>query len=215
MAHLLHLDASIQGDRSVTRRLTARAAQNWLDAHPGGTVAYRDFGANPLPHLDSAGGTARIVPPETHTPEQAASYALSLELVEEIKRADTVILGMPLYNFGVPSSIKAWVDHIVVPGVTFDPATHEGMLGDTDLIVIGSRGGGYAPGTPREGWDHAEAWLPHGLSLTGLEPRFITTELTFARVNPAMAHLTELADQSLAAAERDIDALWEPALSAA
>ena len=76
--------------------------------------------------------------------------------------------------------------------------------------MLASRGGGYAPGTPREGWDHAEQWLPHGLALTGLQPRFITAELTLANVNPQMAELKPLAAESLAAAEREIDAQWAP-----
>jgi len=76
------------------------------------------------------------------------------------------------------------------------------------MIVLAARGGGYAPGTPRDGWDHAEPWLPHGLALTGLEPRFITAELTLADTVPAMASLKELAAESLAAAEREVDALW-------
>src|SRR2546421_12933614 len=103
--HLLHIDSSIQGDRSVSRRLTARAAGTWLAAHPGGTVTYRDLGSDPVPHLDTAGGLARIVPAEQHTPEQAASWALTQELVNEIQQADTILLGLPLYNFGVPSSV--------------------------------------------------------------------------------------------------------------
>jgi FMN-dependent NADH-azoreductase len=73
-----------------------------------------------------------------------------------------------------------------------------------------ARGGGYGEGTPREGWDHAQPWLPHGLTLTGLEPRFITAELTLAGVNPAMAGLEPLAAESLAAAQREIDELWAP-----
>jgi FMN-dependent NADH-azoreductase len=77
--------------------------------------------------------------------------------------------------------------------------------------VLASRGGGYNEGTPREGWDHAEPWLPHGLAPTGLEPRFITAELTLAEVNPAMAELIPLAAKSLAAAEQAIDGLWSPA----
>jgi len=72
------------------------------------------------------------------------------------------------------------------------------------------RGGGDAEGTPRHGWDHAEPWLPHAISLTGLELRFITAELTLAHTNPAMAELIPLAQQSLAEAERDIDVLWTP-----
>jgi FMN-dependent NADH-azoreductase len=211
MSHLLHIDSSFQGDRSVSRKLTARAAANWRAAHPGGTVIYRDLSANPVPHFDSETGLARMVAPDQHTPAQAASYALSVELVEEVKQADVILLALPVYNFGAPSSVKAWVDHLVVPGLSIDPETHEGLLGGRDLIVVAARGGGYAPGTPREGWDHAQAWLPHGLSYPGLEPTvFITAELTLAHVTPAMADLIPLADESLAQAEREIDALWSP-----
>jgi FMN-dependent NADH-azoreductase len=209
MAHLLHIDSSIQGERSVSRRLTARAASGWLAAHPDGTVAYRDLAAHPLPHLDADGAMARAVAPADHTPAQADSWALTEELVHEIRAADTILLGLPVYNFGAPSTIKAWVDHLIAPGLSVDAATHEGLLGGRDLVVLAARGGGYAAGTPREGWDHAEQWLPHGVALTGLVPRFITAELTLADVNPAMAALKPQAAESLAAAERAIDALWD------
>jgi FMN-dependent NADH-azoreductase len=208
MPHLLHIDTSIQAERSVTRRLTARAAARWRAVNPEGTVTYRDIGANVVPHLDAAGGLAAMVPPQDHTAAQAASYARSVAMIDEIKQADTVLLGLPLYNFGPPSVVKAWVDRIVVPGVSFDPETQQGLLGGTELIVLAARGGGYGTGTPRQGWDHAEPWLPHGLSLTGLEPRFITAELTMAADNPAMAELRPLAAQSLADAEAEIDTLW-------
>jgi len=210
MSHLLHIDSSIQGEKSVSRRLTARAADAWRTGHPDGTVAYRDLGANPIPHLDPETGLAVYVPPDEHTERQAASWALRLELAEEIKAADVVLLGLPLYNFGPPSVVKSWVDHLITPGVTVDAETGQGLLGGRDLVVVASRGGGYGPGTPREGWDHAAPWLPHGLSLTGLEPRFITAELTLAPVNPAMSELIPLFEESLAAAEREIDALWSP-----
>ncbi|EHN12583.1 FMN-dependent NADH-azoreductase [Patulibacter medicamentivorans] len=209
-SHLLHIDSSIQGERSVSRALTARAAARWQAVHPQGTVSYRDLGAEPIPHLDAAGGTARMLPPDQHTPAQAASYALSQRLVGEIEQATTILLGLPLYNFGPPSSVKAWVDHLIAPGLSIDPETGAGLLGDREFVVLSSRGGGYDPGTPREGWDHAESWLPHGISLTGLEPRFITASLTLADVNPQMADLRELAAESLAAAEREVDALWSP-----
>ncbi|WP_248961527.1 FMN-dependent NADH-azoreductase [Sphaerisporangium perillae] len=211
MAHLLHIDSSIQGDRSTSRRLSARAAAAWRAAHPGGTVTYRNLGADPLPHLDEAGGLARMVPPDQHTPAQAASWALTERLIGEVREADTILLGVPLYNFGAPSSIKSWVDHLIAPGLSIDPATGSGLLGGRELIVLASRGGGYGAGTPREGWDHAQPWLPHGLSMTGLAPRFITAELTLAEVTPAMAELIPLAAESLAAAEREIDRLWSRA----
>jgi FMN-dependent NADH-azoreductase len=206
--HLLHIDSSIQGDRSTSRRLSARAADVWRTAHPRGTVTYRDLGSNPVPHLDAAGGLAVRVPAEQRTTAQAATWALTEELVNEIKEADTILLGLPLYNFGAPSSVKAWVDHLIAPGLSIDAETRAPLLGGRELVVLASRGGGYAEGTPRYGWDHAEPWLPHALSITGLEPRFITAELTLAHTNPAMAALIPLAEQSLAEAERAVDALW-------
>ena len=89
--HLLHIDSSIQGERSVSRRLTARAAERWRAAHPGGTVTYRDLGAAPLPHVDQRTVGARMVAPDEHTPDQAASWQLSQELVAEIRDADTIL----------------------------------------------------------------------------------------------------------------------------
>lgn len=212
MAHLLHIDSSINGDQSVSRQLTARTVRNWRAAHPGATITYRDLGSAPLPHLDSAGGLARLVPAEQHTPEQAESWALSRLLVDEVKQADTIVLGLPLYNYGAPSSVKAWVDHLIAPGLATDPEMGEGLLGGREFIVVATRGGGYGAGTPREGWDHAGTWLPHGVSLTGLKPRFVTAELTLAETSPAMAELIPLAKENLAAAEREIDELWAPAL---
>jgi FMN-dependent NADH-azoreductase len=208
MAHLLHIDSSVQGDRSVSRRLTARAAERWRATHPGGAVTYRDLAVNPIPHLDAETGTARLVPAEARTPAQESSFALSVALIDEIKNADTVLLGLPLYNFGAPSSVKAWVDHIVASGLSIDAETGGGLLGGTDFIVIESRGGGYGQGTPREGWDHAEAWLLHAVSLTGLQPHFVTAELTMADVNPAMADLKPRAAESLSRALAAIDQLW-------
>ncbi|MDO9354122.1 MAG: NAD(P)H-dependent oxidoreductase [Solirubrobacteraceae bacterium] len=210
MAHLLHIDSSFQGEGSTSRKLTARAAERWQAANPGGTVTYRDFGVDPLPHFVEATGLAARTPEDQQTPAQAATYALSKQLIHEILAADTILLGLPLYNFGPPSTVKAWVDHLIVPGLSIDYATMTGLLGGRDFFVLESRGGGYKEGTPRHGWDHAEAWLPHAFANLGLEPRFITAELTLAKSNPAMAELVDLAEQSLADAEAEIDALWAP-----
>src|SRR6202023_3597194 len=160
---LLPLDSSLRGGASVSRKLTARAAPVWRAARPGGTVTYRDLGRSPLPHLDAAGALARILPPDQHTAAHAESWALTELLIGEIKEADTIVLGLPLYNFGAPSSVKAWVDHLIAPGLSIAPETHAGLLGGRDFVVLASRGGGYADGTPREGWDHAEPGLPHAI----------------------------------------------------
>ena len=116
--------------------------------------------------------------------------------------------GLPLYNYGVPSSVKAWVDHLIAPGLSIDPNTGEGLLGGREFIVLTSRGGGYGPGAPKHGWDHATPWLPHILDATGLKPHFIAAELTLATQVPAMAELIPLAEKSLASAEQAIDDLW-------
>ncbi|MCP2263796.1 FMN-dependent NADH-azoreductase [Promicromonospora thailandica] len=211
MATLLHIDASIQGDSSVSRQLTARAAAAWRAAHPDGSVTYRDLAADPVPHFDTAANLSRGVPLDEHTPEQARSWARMEQLTAEVAAADTVVLGLPIYNFGAPSTVKAWLDHLIAPGLGFDPDTRDGLLGTCDFVVLVSRGGGYAEGTPRHGWDHASAWLPHGLSLVGIEPRFITTELTLASSTPAMSGLVPLAEESRRQAEAEIDDLWAPA----
>jgi FMN-dependent NADH-azoreductase len=192
MSHLLHIDSSVQGNESVSRRLTARAVDRWRAAHPGGTVTYRDLAADPLPHLDPS-----------------RSAPISVELVDEIKAADMVLLGLPLYNYGPPSTVKAWVDHILVDGLSVDFTTGQGLLTGTELVAIETRGGGYGPGTPREGWDHAQGWLTHALSMTGLESRFIVVEFTLADTKPAMAELKPLAAQSLAEGQAQIDLLWQ------
>jgi FMN-dependent NADH-azoreductase len=151
-----------------------------------------------------------MVPAEQRTPAEVASWELTEQVVGEVLAADTILLGLPIYNFGPPSSVKSWVDHLIAPGLSIDAETRAGLLGGRDMLVLASKGGGYQPGTPREGWDHAAPWLPHGISLTGLEPRFITAELTLADTNPQMAELKPLAAESLAAAEREIDAQWAP-----
>jgi FMN-dependent NADH-azoreductase len=142
MPHLLHIDSSVLGEQSVSRRLTARAAERWHAAHPGGTVIYRDLATDPIPHLDAETGAARRLPAELRTPAHQASFAVSAALIDENKRADTVLLGLPLYNYGPPSAVNAWIDHIVAPGLSTDPETGTGLVGDTDFIVLASRGGG-------------------------------------------------------------------------
>jgi FMN-dependent NADH-azoreductase len=206
MSHLLHIDSSLRSEGSRSRQLSAYYAERWRAAHPDGIVTYRDLAADPVPHLDHATFLAGFVPAADRTPEQAAARALSETLIDEVLAADTVLIGMPLYNFGPPSTFKAWFDRIVSPERT------AGKLGGKEFVVVTARGGGYKPGTPRHGWDHREPWLRHALSTLGVSDAvFIDTELTLARESPAMIPLDLGAaeDQSLAAAIDAIDALVE------
>lgn len=210
MSQLLHLDFALRPEGSTSRELTARFAADWKAAHPGGTVVYRDYGATPVPHLDAAGTEVKFVPPADHTEEQSRAYAIGTGLSADIAAADTVVLGVPLYNYGPPSALKAWIDNLVFGGVSHDPATQESLLGDTDLYVIAVKGGAYGSGTPREGWDHFEPWFTHVTSTIGLTPTYIRAEMTLAHSVPALAEFQDFADESKAKAEAEIDALWTP-----
>ncbi len=206
MSHLLHIDSSLRTEGSRSRKLSAHYAEGWQARHPGGTVTYRDLAADPIPHLDHVAFSARFTAPAEHTPGQAAASALTEQLVDEVMAADTILIGMPLYNFGPPSTFKAWFDRIVSERTT-------GKLGDKEFVIVTARGGGYRPGTPREGWDHREPWLRHALTTLGVtDAVFIETELTLARESPMMIPLDLGAaeDQSLADALAAIDTLLAP-----
>jgi FMN-dependent NADH-azoreductase len=205
MSHLLHIDSSLRTEGSRSRRLSAYYAERWRAQHRDGVVTYLDLAADPVPHLDHAAFSARFVPAADHTPEQAAASAVTQKLVDEVLAADTILIGMPLYNFGPPSTFKAWFDRIVSERTS-------GKLGGKEFVVVTARGGGYQPGTPRHGWDHREPWLRHALSTLGVSDAvFIDTELTLARESPVMIPLDlgGAEDQSLADALAAVDALFE------
>ncbi|NHC15302.1 FMN-dependent NADH-azoreductase [Motilibacter deserti] len=216
MTHLLHLDSSMRTEGSRSRKLSAHFADAWRAANPGGTVTYRDLAADPLPHLDQDAFLANVLAPEDRTPAQQAARELTETVVDELLAADEVVVGMPLYNFSAPTTFKAWSDRIVVPGLTIGEGG--GLLGRVRITFTTARGGGYGPGTPREGWDHRAPWLLHALTAVGItDVRFIETELTLARESPAMAPLDLGAaeDKSLADAYAAIDALFAERSAAA
>jgi FMN-dependent NADH-azoreductase len=197
-------------DGSRSRKLSAYYAQAWRAVHPGGGVTYRDLAAHPVPHLDIEAVSANFLAPEDRTSAQAAARALTETLTGELIAADAIVIGMPLYNFSVPSTLKAWIDRIVVPGLT-SGGPNGGLLAGRTVTFTSARGGGYGEGSPREGWDHREPWLRHALSQVGLADLvFIDAELTLAREAPAMAPLDlgEAEDKSLADAHAAIDRLF-------
>ena len=204
MGHLLHLDSSLRSEGSRSRKLSAHFADRWRAENPDGVVTYRDLAADPVPHFDDVAFFAQFVPDPERTPEQIAAVALSTQLIDEVLAADTILIGLPLYNFGPPSTFKAWFDRIVSERTA-------GKLGDKEFVVVSARGGGYGPGTPRDGWDHREPWLRHALTSLGVEDAiFINTELTLARESPRMIPLDLGAaeDQSLSDALAAIDSLF-------
>jgi FMN-dependent NADH-azoreductase len=208
MQTLLHLDSSLRHEGSRSRALSAHFAEAWQAANPDGVVVYRDLAADPIPHIDETAFTANFLADEDRTPAQREARALTETLAGELLAANDIVIGMPLYNFGPPSTFKAWFDRIVVRGLTIDPG-NGGLLGGRTLTFTMARGGGYGPGTPREGWDHREPWLQHAFSQLGIEDiRFIHSELTLSRDVPQMSGLEELEDRSIAEAHAAIDALF-------
>ncbi|GAB2603149.1 NAD(P)H-dependent oxidoreductase [Streptomyces capparidis] len=203
MATLLHLDSSLWPESaSSSRSVTALFRRAWEEQHPEGTVIRRDLAADPVPHLDALTASAGFADPADHTPEQAAAFAARLKLIEELESADAVLIGAPMFNFTIPSTLKTWLDQVILVGRT--AAVEESPVKGTPVYVVASRGGSYAPGTPREGFEYVQNYLKAVLGdMLGMEVDFIVPELTLAHSNPAMAELIPLAEASKAKAHEE------------
>ncbi|MEU9088858.1 FMN-dependent NADH-azoreductase [Streptomyces sp. NPDC087901] len=189
MATLLHLDSAVFPQGSASREVTAAFVQTWREQHPDGTVVYRDLAAEPLPHLNAEAAAA------------GAEHPLRGELAAELAAADAVLIGAPMYNFTIPSTLKAWLDHVIIVGHNVGP---DSPVAGTPITVVASRGGSYAAGTPREDSEFVQNYLETLLtSMFAAEVDFIVPELTLAHTNPQMAELIPLADSSRAKAFTD------------
>ena len=165
---ILHIDASVGGNAAKTRAAVAEVvARRGAD-----DVIYRDLAADPLPHIDGTWADARLVPENDRTPTQKSSLALSDTLIAELQAADEIVIGLPVYNFGMPASLKAWVDLVARPGVTFRYTENgpEGLLkGKRATIAVAS--GGTPIGSD---WDFATTHLRHVLGFIGITDVVIT-----------------------------------------
>jgi FMN-dependent NADH-azoreductase len=194
---LFRLDSSIQGARSTSRAIADTAEQGWVATRPGVPIVRRDLASDPVPAdaWPTAVG-AQFSPTESRTAQQEAALALSRTLADELISAEAYILATPLYNWGVSQHVKAWIDMLLL-----DPRFRSGQqpLAGRPAVLIVTRGGGYGPGAPKEGWDHATPYYRRIFAdLWGLDLHINEIELTLAKVNPAMAELIPLAEQNLA-----------------
>jgi len=146
MKTLLKLNSSLFSDHGQSSQLAERFVSDWLRTNPGSRVIARDLAREPIPHHTAERFQAFLAQPEARTPEQAAIAAESDELIGELERADVIVLALPMYNFGVPSVLKAYFDHIARAGRTFRYTEKgpEGLLKGKKALVLATRGGLYA-----------------------------------------------------------------------
>ena len=156
---LLHLDSSVLGPHSVSRQVSAAAVERLRQANPGLAVSYRDLAQTPLTHLTGfhVAASQGAAPEPSLRDDIAASQAT----LEEFLAADIVVIGAPMYNFTIPSQLKAWIDRVVVAGKTFKygAAGVEGLAGNKRMIIVVSRGGFYGADTPMAALEHLETYL--------------------------------------------------------
>jgi FMN-dependent NADH-azoreductase len=170
---LLRIDSSARSS-SVTRQLTAKFVEEWEKNQPPGEVIQRDLATPVLPQITDHWAGAHLEPSQL-TPAQQNYLATSDQLIEELQAADTIVIGAPMYNFAIASSLKAWIDQIVRMGKTigYGPSGARGLLANKRVIIVTARGGSYGKGTPAEKFDFQEPYLRHIFGFIGL------TDVTF------------------------------------
>ncbi len=177
MPTLLHIDSSPLST-SVSRELTHAFSITWKAAHPDGHVISRDLTAEPPSPIDSAWIYAAFTPPPTRQPEQIAVLAPSDQLLDEIERADEIVIGVAMHNFSIPSVLKLWIDQVVRNGRTFSYGENgpEGLIKGKKVTIMVASGGVYTPGTPMAAYDFIEPYLRTMLGFIGI------TDQTFVKV---------------------------------
>ena len=167
---LLHIDASINGNNSASRKLTAQIVDAWKAKHEGTQVSYLDLVADAPNHFTSAAMAPRTGQSEGLSAEQVAENAVSEKLVSQFLAADVVVIGAPFYNFSIPTQLKAWIDRIAQPGRTFRYTANgpEGLAKGKTVIVASSRGGMYSTSAAAEAMEHQESYLKVVLGFFGI-----------------------------------------------
>ncbi len=198
--NLLHIDSSPRNSNSVSRALSARLVDRMRAADPTVTIVRRDLGDEPLPHLGESAAAA-IRGADGMDEDGRATLALSDGLIDELAHADVVVIGSPMYNFGMASQLKTWFDHVVRARKTFayDSNGPKGLLGDKPVFVIESRGGVYSAG-PMSLLDHQEGHIRDLLAFIGL------TNVDFIRAE-GLAMGEEYRERAIAGAAAEIDTL--------
>ncbi|HLI29557.1 MAG TPA: NAD(P)H-dependent oxidoreductase [Terriglobia bacterium] len=184
---LLRIDSSARRS-SISRDLTAKFTEAWKKEHTEGEVVERDLATTSLPLVTDEWTQAAYTNPSKRTPAQQQALSVSDALIDELVSADTIVIGVPMYNFTIPSSLKAWIDQVVRVGRTVKYGANgpQGLISGKKVVIIMSRGGAYSEGTPRARMDFQEPYLRHILGFIGL------TDVTFIHVENQLSDLAEL-----------------------
>lgn len=167
MPTLLAIEVSPRHDFSASRKLTAHFIDQWKAAHPGFPVVIRDLTKTPPPFVDLAWIGGAFTPREQHSPENVAAIKVSDDLIAELKAADHIVIGTPMFNFSIPAVLKAYIDQIVRVGVTVSP-NNVGLLTGKKATVILASGGDFSPGSPVERFNQASGYLRQVLAWIGI-----------------------------------------------
>ncbi|MEH2068446.1 MAG: FMN-dependent NADH-azoreductase [Nostoc sp.] len=180
MISILHIDSSPRGERSHSRELSKKFISAWKAAHPEDAIAYRDLGHHPVPHIDEPWIAAAFSLPESHTPELTEAIRISDDLVDEFLAADRYVFGVPMYNFNVPSTFKAYIDQIVRPNRTFTidaQGIYKGLVEGKKAVIITARGGDFSATSPLVAYDFQEPYLRAIFAFIGV------TDILFINAN--------------------------------
>lgn len=199
---LFRLDASILPGSSASRALADLVESEWTSAHPDSSVTRRDLASDPVPATAWADAvTGGFVDEAQRTPAQVDARALATRFADELIGADALLFAVPLYNYGVSQHFKTWFD-LAYTDPRIDP-TGTALQGKPATLVT-VLGGNYAPGTPKEGWDHSTGWLRRVLEdVWGLDLRVVERPFTLVGVNPALDAFTDVARELKESAESD------------
>jgi len=179
MSKLLHIDASILGGNSVSRQLTAQIVASWRAGHPATEVSYLDLAADAPSHLSAESLGFRLPAGSAQSEVQQRENAVSEALVSQFMAADVIVIGAPLYNFSIPTQLKAWIDRIAQVGRTFKYTDKGpvGLAGGKTVIVASSRGGVYSTSDAGNAMEHQESYLKTVFGFFGItDVRFVRAE---------------------------------------
>jgi len=206
MSNVLLIHSSVFGEKSQSLAL----ARDFLKRYPHRSLVERALSPRTMPHLDGETFAAMGAPADALTGAQRAAVALSDTLIAELEAADTIVFALPMYNFSIPSTLKAWIDHVARRGRTFRYSEQgpEGLLKGKKVFVLAARGGVYSNGTPSAAFDFQEPYLRAVLAFIGL------TDVTFIHLE-GLAMGPQAADASRAKALAEIDRLTGGAVAAA